>query len=144
MSVLRENGLEHRDVVCLNGAARSSKRCDVSELRAVVLLYGKGGKVLPATCRLWRAVVLRLRAVLLVCVDDGGVLRPSVLLHREVLEGEFDGCAHGRFRNLEPNAANTRTIPTFTISRSQNRFLKVRADFHDPDRGGLVQLRAVA
>jgi hypothetical protein len=52
VSVLRENGLEHRDVVRLNGAARSSKRGDVSELRAVVWLHGKGGKVLPATCRL--------------------------------------------------------------------------------------------
>jgi hypothetical protein len=35
-------------------------------------------------------------------------------------------CAHGRLRNLKPNAANTRTIPTFTISRSQNWCLKNR------------------
>jgi hypothetical protein len=32
--------------------------------------------------------------------------------------------AHGFFRNLKPKAANTKTMPIFTISRSQNRFLK--------------------
>jgi hypothetical protein len=36
------------------------------------------------------------------------------------------GVSHGRFRNLKPNAANTRTIPTFTISRSQSWCLKNR------------------
>ena len=36
------------------------------------------------------------------------------------------GISHGRFRNLKPNAANTRTIPTFTISRSQSWCLKNR------------------
>jgi hypothetical protein len=36
------------------------------------------------------------------------------------------GCAHGRFRNLKKNAANNRTIPTFTASRSQNWCLKNR------------------
>ncbi len=34
--------------------------------------------------------------------------------------------SHGRFRNLKPNAANTKTIPTFAISRSQSWCLKNR------------------
>ncbi len=32
--------------------------------------------------------------------------------------------SHGFFRNLNPKAANTKTMPIFAISRSQNRFLK--------------------
>ena len=36
------------------------------------------------------------------------------------------GISHGRFRNLKPNAANTRTMPTFTINRSQSSCLKNR------------------
>jgi hypothetical protein len=36
------------------------------------------------------------------------------------------GGAHERFRNLKKNAANTRTIPTLTISRSQKWCLKNR------------------
>jgi hypothetical protein len=44
----------------------------------------------------------------------------------ELGEPHCGGGAHGRFRNLKPNAANTRTIPTFTISRSQKWCLKNR------------------
>jgi len=119
VSVLRENGFEHRDVVCLNGAARSSKRGDVSELRAVVLLHGKGGKVLPATCRLWRAVVLLRRAARLVCVDDGGVLRQSVPWHRDALEGRAPGasCA-ARAGAVEAGRSACRSmLPMFSITR---------------------------
>jgi hypothetical protein len=32
--------------------------------------------------------------------------------------------AYGVLRNLRKKAANTKTMPMFTISRSQNRFLK--------------------
>jgi hypothetical protein len=33
------------------------------------------------------------------------------------------GC-HERLKNLKEKAANTNTMPTFTIGRSKNRFLK--------------------
>jgi hypothetical protein len=49
---------------------------------------------------------------------DGGDLRFGASGNGELRDA---GCAHGRFRNL--GAANTRTIPTLTISRSQNRLL---------------------
>jgi hypothetical protein len=49
---------------------------------------------------------------------SGFVVQPS--------EPHCGGCAHGRFRNLKYNAANTRTIPTFTISRAQKWCLKNR------------------
>jgi hypothetical protein len=102
--VPRENGLEQRDVVWLNGAARSSKRDDVSALRGVVLLNGDDGRVLLATCPLLRAVVLVLRAGALVCGDDGCVLRQSVLLHRDVLEGLRASCAMTRRGKLAERA----------------------------------------
>ena len=52
--------------------------------------------------------------------------RPPPASPAELDKPHCIGCAHGRFRNLKSNAPNTRTIPTFTISLSQNRFLKNR------------------
>src|SRR5258708_20406271 len=52
---------------------------------------------------------------------DGGDLRFGASGNGEPRDA---GCAHGRFRNLA--AANTRPIPTFPISRPQNRLLQTR------------------
>ena len=59
-----------------------------------------------------------------VILADGGSSR--VWFAKYITQLRASGPSHQRFRNLRQKAASTRTIATFTISRSQNQFLKNR------------------